>query len=98
MAYTWCYGPHAVHDHGRAVGGHGAAGEPGQAAQGRPAARPARPDVLRFFRNRVRGRGFSWGLARRPSGVIIPVRPQVVSGDNILIDSRAPTGPAPWPP
>ena len=36
----------------------------------RAIARSARPWL---FRSKVRGRGFSWRLARLPSGVIIPV-------------------------
>jgi hypothetical protein len=35
---------------------------------------------FRLFRSKVRGRGFSWPLARLPSGVIILVWPQEVSG------------------
>ena len=43
-----------------------------------------------LFRSKVRGRGFSWHLARLPSGVIIPVWPQEVSGDGIRINSLGP--------
>ena len=38
----------------------------------------------------LRGRGFSWHLARLPSGVIIPVWPQEVSGDGIRINPLGP--------
>ena len=39
----------------------------------------------RLFRYSVRGRRFPWRSARLPSGVIIPVWPQVISAVGLLI-------------
>ena len=44
------------------------------------AGRPPSGQPPGLFRSKVRGRGFSWHLARLHSGVIIPIWPQEVSG------------------
>jgi hypothetical protein len=51
----------------------------------------------RLFRCKERGLGFSRPLARPPSGGIIPVWPQEISGAATGSPPSAPAGPTPWP-
>jgi hypothetical protein len=52
---------------------------------------------LRLFRSKVRGHGFSWPLAWLPSGSIILVWPQEVSGAASGSTLSVPAGKTLWP-